>query len=282
MLFAEHQGSQERTIPFVFDLPEPYGESNDCPSFALDGWLKFGIRLSFIGSTSGLADTFHQLETRVVIVSIADSHIQNHVRNFGSVHLFDVSGSQLNLFPPHESLKTVKRKVHLSNRDPDHGEMVQIQKQLRWDPRQTTFWLLCGKKNGVFSRAVLLDTLEELDFRLCELSEQRDIDNCRVVTLYKHTSEEDQLVRCSPPSMVLLFCMFLNPREHRVEYCGSIVADANTKLHSICFDDLYRLCDKLQDMECAFFIVDVENHAKQIRAFQKTAREVLCVRVAEI
>ena len=141
------------------------------------------------------------------------------------------------------------------------------------DPSQSTIWLLCTKRDGVFSKAVCLDTLERFDFRLCELNMQENPNSAPPIAVYYRHNRSGEIPR-RPQSPILLFCVFLNPRERKLEFLGSILADGESKLYAICFGNICGLRRELEDAECSFFRVDSEEDVIQISSFQKTVKAV--------
>ena len=149
---------------------------------------------------------------------------------------------------------------------------LQIQRVTNWDPSQSTVWLLCAKRDGIFFKALCVDALvEDFDFRYCELSKLQALEMYNRVAFYVQYG--GQPARRSRDS-VLLFCMLLDPQVGQLEYLGSILTLADSNLYSVCFIDLADLCSRLQNMECSFFVVKSETCTVQIRSFQRTVKEV--------
>ena len=137
-----------------------------------------------------------------------------------------------------------------------------------------TLWLCLQKREGTFSKAIPISALEDLDFRLCELCEYRNPrDHHPIVTFYLRSTRCDLL---SNPSRgtVLLFCVVMDPSENTVEFLGSVLAEGDSKLHSVCFVDLCCLDQRLEQWNCSFFLVKATDHVTPIDAFQKTVAEV--------
>ena len=151
---------------------------------------------------------------------------------------------------------------------------MQILSDSGVDLFSTTLWLCLQKRNGELSTAIPVSALEDLDFRLCELGTYKSPrDHHPVVTFYLRPAKCDLL---SNPSggTVLLFCAAIDPAENKVEYLGSVLADGESKLHSVCFVELCRLVRRLEQWKCSFFLVNSTDRATPIDDFQKTVAEV--------
>ena len=144
------------------------------------------------------------------------------------------------------------------------------------DASQSAVWLLGAKKNGSFSKAVRVDALEELDFRLCEFSVKKGPSEHRTVAFYLPSTNMNRASRGprGPRGPVLLFCVFMDHQKRKLEYLGSIEANEDSKLHSICFDHICELVEGAKRVECSFFCVHPDERMTPIRMFQKTVKEV--------
>ena len=121
-----------------------------------------------------------------------------------------------------------------------------------------------------------MDALEELDFRLLELSVDGKESAERTVTFYFRPTGK-LLDANRPQDSVLLFCIFMDPRKKKMKYLGSVVVDEDAGLYSVCFGDICSLDERMTHTECCFFCVDPEDRISQIRIFQKTLKQVrLC------
>ena len=152
-------------------------------------------------------------------------------------------------------------------------DALQIQKEAQFDPSQTSVWLLHTKRDGSFSKALCVDALEDPDFRLCELSSNEEKSEKRTVTFYFRATNEIQDAK-RPQDLILLFCIFMDPRKRKMKYIGSITVVEDFSLHSLCFGDICALSEGLRHIECSFFCVHPGDRITQIRIFQKTIKEV--------
>ena len=153
-----------------------------------------------------------------------------------------------------------------------------MQKDAQLDPARSTIWLLCERRNGAFSKAVCIDALEKFDFRLCELSLEGNPKNRSIALYCRPGNAKESPKRRQIP--VLLFCMYLNPREGSLEYIGSILANGDSDLHSICYVDILGLCKRLVYAECSFFTIHPEKHITKISTFRNTVKTV-CVHTSQ-
>ena len=150
---------------------------------------------------------------------------------------------------------------------------LQIQEEARLDSSRSTVWLLNAKRDGSFSKAVCVDALEELDFRLWDLSVDEKKSAKRSVTFYLQPT--DKLLDANrPQDSVLLFCIFMDPRKKKMKYLGSITVATDSSLHSVCFDVICSLDNRMRDIDCSFFVVHPDDRIAQIRRLQKTVNEV--------
>ena len=121
-----------------------------------------------------------------------------------------------------------------------------------------------------------MDALEELDFRLSELSVQRKPNESQKIAFYVRSTDNDQEA-ISSRDRILLFCVFMDPRLRKMEYLGSIEAGRDEGLYSVCFRNICALDERMRHIECSFFCVHPGDRITQIRIFQKTVEEVrLC------
>ena len=118
-----------------------------------------------------------------------------------------------------------------------------------------------------------MDALEPFDFHLYDLSTHGNANHDRSITLYFRPNEKEETPE-SAQTPILLFCVLLNPRSGKLEFLGSMVAESDSDLHSICFGNICKLHRELKDSECSFFRMLSAERVQQIFAFQKTLKAV--------
>ena len=246
-----------------------------------DGWLKIGFRILSLPNQKSEEDYFYPLDgPRVEIEVLKDQQIKDFVATEASTNVFAVPRSSVYICPPIKPIKDVKKMVcpHSICMTTKDG-CLQIERDARLEPYKSTIWLLYAKKNGSFTKAVCVDALEELDFRLCELSVQRKPNENHSIAFYFRATDKDHAR--SPQDFILLFCIFMDPLTGKLEYLGSTEAGAYSRLQSVWFRDICTLDERLKDVECSFFIAHPDDRITQICDFQKSTKEV-CPRFQRI
>ena len=134
---------------------------------------------------------------------------------------------------------------------------LQIQKNAQLDSYQSTLWLRSSSRNGSFLKAVCVDALEELDFRLWELSAKMEQSPGHMITFYLRSMEKDVAAR-RPQDPILLFCAIMDPQKRKMKYLGSVEAAKNATLQSVFSGPVGALKDRI-NAECSFIYVHPEN-----------------------
>ena len=273
----------------------------DVKPFMLDGWLKLGLRLSHVKSDEYAQDEYYPNVPQVKIRVLKDHHIRKDVASTASTDVFGIPTSYVFLCPPNRSLKSVKKMVcsHRLITDADGHVDLQIQKDAQLDSSQSTLWIRSSKRNGSLLKAVCMDALEELDFRLWELSAKMEQSPGHTITFYLrsinkdvaakrpqgsiplwHTiafyfrSTEKDVTAKRPQDPFLLFCIFMDTRKRKLKYLGSVEVAKNATLHSV-FLGPVRALDERINGSCSFFAVHPENSITRISpSHQTTIKQV--------
>ena len=151
--------------------------------------------------------------------------------------------------------------------------LLQIERDSGSDAARSTTWLMPGERDSVFSTAASLVAVTDLDLRLGEICGNSAPDDHPVITIF-FKENDSGLPGCHTDGSVLLFGVLLMPMKRKVEYLGSVLVNAETKLHTVCFTGLCGLDERLASAECAFFVVQSEHRLSQIRAFQQSVKNV--------
>ena len=247
----------------------------DREGFLRNGWLAFGLRLLLPETATGIVSRAPSFEAPKVSVEVlTDRHIRRH-RKTNPFDLLGVPKSKMYIMSVHKPLEDLREKVRLSHTSGkrERLRLLQIMTDSGSDAARATTWLLPGERDPLFSTAASLDALADLDLRLGEMCGDSEPNDHPVITVF-FREDYGRIPGWHRDDSVLLFGVLLVPAKRKVRYLGSVLANAETKLHTVCFAGLCSLDQKLESAECAFFLVRSDRRLSPIRAFQQTVNTV--------